>query len=587
MKLLLGRKRALILVCSLVVLTGLAFVQHDAGRQQLILASKANAQSLINPFLSFAKGLLPKPPHVVLLASFSGTSGGVEARIESLSTRTAAVVARGAGRRSPTEADSALKRIEFLDPDPAISLQRYLTTFLASTWPPVSGVVLFTADSGAANSSQDIISHALGESLPSRQSPWIVDLDFSESSHGNATEADLRTISTLEFATHLHPSLHLLHVQTPPATLLIGDAYSTRRSLIAALSHAALGHRPISLPFFTGSSSSKSLGVSSDDVAAIVTRAITVMRKGASAGTRGITRVAIREPEEELDQWDLASKIIGWTKSSSHVTRKPTTFDPRLPAPRTADQERLERLVGNVTFSPILDVTRDYITSLLSSQIDYSLLRNATSCSPKRLSPSSSERLRKIEATTGCTTQLLTLSEGRWWTVGCSPDSSTEDRFGSVVASRAIPDNNLHSLVVDVKRVGKKELQLRFMCPTRTQPSKVGADPSTFVPHGFWRAAGGGGSGWRDVNAWYPSASDSGGLMADTFVVDLAGATSHEGFGLRLSTNPDKQPSTWISINSTAGQHSTSSFGAVLLQDSAERRAERVHGTGQGSKMIL
>lgn len=328
-------------------------------------------------------------------------------------------------------------------------------------------------------------------------------------------------LSTLGLVSRQNSHLHLLTLQLPPPTLIFSDAFSTRRSFVAAITHAALGDRPIALPFFTGSQST-SLGVHADNIAGIVMRSIEVTRKAkgdpAFRNRDLITELDVRLPDEQFTQWDLTERILDWTSSLSPVSRRPTGPGPvRHDDPTTPEEHaKLELLLGPVSFPPILDSARKYVTSLLALHHQFLLRQNGTLCSAERLEPSANERKATILQSNGCDAQLDTLGEdGKWWSVACSgdfPEGYVDEALGSVVAARAIPaGGTLPGVGVEFTRTkgmkGKAaEVFLRIKCPassTRTHPPKFVGDQGYRSYHGFWNASSSGGvSGWRDVDAW-------------------------------------------------------------------------------------
>ncbi|KAK4705911.1 hypothetical protein P7C70_g288, partial [Phenoliferia sp. Uapishka_3] len=559
---------------------------------QLDATWSSTVPPVLRPFLSLATHLIPrassKTRHFVFLSAFDESFGGVERYLAKRLAQGGAKVTiidvpSGRTRRRKLSLESAigrvvrdalasdevastLRNIRVLEPDPTVSLEHHLEELIGDAFPAVQGVLVFSRPSALI----DRITEALPKAISANRNPWVIELDFSglETGQARPKDADSAAMSNLGMATHTNPYLRVLNIRLPSEALLFGDASSSRNSFLASVTHAALGSRPISLPFSTRSLSA-SLGVHSDDVALAIIKAIEVMRKARNVGSlhgAAFTEIEIREPDNILDQWSFVNKVLDWTDSLSPVSRQPEADDP-LPTSADLRQGKARKLLGNLTFTPFLDAAKKYTTVLLEDQKDFLSAQKETQCAPERLSPPANIRLREIQGAHGCLSQLLTLDKsGSWWTVGCRgdyPDDGVDQSFGSLLAAPAIPDAAsavLPAITVDIKRAfdsaGRKgDLLLKMQCPassTRTHPPQWVGDGTSLATHGYWNASGDSSdNGWRDLDAWYPSPLEEGGKRFDSFVVDLAKGGPNEGFALRLPQATEKEMSTWLSVGAT------------------------------------
>lgn len=156
---------------------------------------------LLRPFFTLAAKFTRPTPHVLFLGAFDGSSGGVEnylaRRLALGGTRVSVVdVPSGgtrrridglrssiklafAGRSKGEETAEALESIAVLEPDPALPLEAHLAYFLATAYPPVTGVTIFKGNEGP-NSTTDGIIQALSKVLTTKSNPWLMVLEFAE-----------------------------------------------------------------------------------------------------------------------------------------------------------------------------------------------------------------------------------------------------------------------------------------------------------------------------------------------------------------------------------------------------------------------
>ncbi|GAA6064452.1 hypothetical protein JCM10212_005201 [Sporobolomyces blumeae] len=336
-----------------------------------------------------------------------------------------------------------------------------------------------------------------GEKSVIADRPWIVmprrgdgwdEADVS--TNANATGPSiLASEDLLKTFTEKYP-LHSLLLQLPSYNSIIGDPYAPRFDVIPNIVHSALGHVPITI--HTSSSQNEPFLAIEDASTSIIqgARMLDVaFGKDYLRPLGFVAEVEVVGPPPSTNKHtplaDATRAVLALTLSQSpfaevFTKREPvaTASNPMFHNSETALRKTATKVLGFTPSVHVETVLKSYITSLLK-------LHSAALSSKINVACSSPPSIPVLEegvlALAGCNTQILTLIEGAFYTLGCSQGLEGPHLEPLAVVPAVPYKEGVRGVEIFAERglEGKVDIQMR--CPVVGKDGKLVPGKSEIV----------------------------------------------------------------------------------------------------------
>ncbi|GAA5859151.1 hypothetical protein JCM1840_003777 [Sporobolomyces johnsonii] len=275
-----------------------------------------------------------------------------------------------------------------------------------------------------------------GEKAVVADRPWVVvprrgdRWDESAVAHnGNASSLSTRVSEDLvKTFTEQHP-LHSVLLQLPSYNSIIGDPFSPRFDPVPHIVQSALGNLPVTV--YTSSTQTEPFLAIDDASKAVIQSARMLDVASSKDYLRLLGFVAELEvvgppssTSKSTPLADLAQTALSLTLSQSAFAEiftqreaVATASAPLFHNSETALRKTTSKVLGFTPSTSVRDTLTSYISSLLRLQSNHLSAKINVACSSPPSIPVLEEGLLALS---GCNTQLLTLIEGAYYTLGCS-----------------------------------------------------------------------------------------------------------------------------------------------------------------------
>lgn len=288
-----------------------------------------------------------------------------------------------------------------------------------------------------------------------------------------AAEAALKAFS-------IHHPLHSLLLRLPTSDSILGDPYSPRFDPIPHIAHSAMGHLPIQI--YTSPTQTEPFLAIDDASRAVIQGARMLELASKKEYLRPLAFVGeltvVGPPNKRYGVSPLvqvAQAAIALTQSQSAYAEIPLDSDnPSAAASTAAEQSNQRKLASKVLgFTPATSIRtalKRYLTSLLKLQSTHLSSRINVACSSPPSTPVLEEGLLALS---GCNSQLLTVIEGAYYTLGCSAGIETPHPEPLAIVPAVPFKEGVRGVEILAERglEGKVDVQLR--CPTVDKEGKL------------------------------------------------------------------------------------------------------------------
>ncbi|GAA5884240.1 hypothetical protein JCM16303_002422 [Sporobolomyces ruberrimus] len=336
-----------------------------------------------------------------------------------------------------------------------------------------------------------------GEQAVVADRPWIVmprrgdQWDEAASSiNSNATAPSiLASEALIKTFTETHP-LHSLLLQLPSYNSIIGDPYAPRFDIVPNIVQSALAHLPVSI-YPTTSQNEPFLAI--DDASTSIIQSARMLDvafgKEYLRPLGFVAEVGVVGPPLASTKYtplgDLAHTALALTLSQSPFseifverTVAATASNPQFHNSEAALRKTASKVLGFTPTTSTETTLKSYISSILKLHSSHLSSKINVACS----SPPSIPVLEEgVLALAGCNTQLLTLIEGAYYTLGCSQGLEGPHQEPLAIVSAVPYKEGVRGVEIFAERglEGKVDIQMR--CPVVGKDGKLVPGKSEIV----------------------------------------------------------------------------------------------------------
>ncbi|ORY72257.1 Proteophosphoglycan ppg4 [Leucosporidium creatinivorum] len=315
--------------------------------------------------------------------------------------------------------------------------------------------------------------------VPRRSGAWE---EVPNTFNANASRVSTPASEGALKAFSVHYPLHSLLLRLPTSDSILGDPYSPRFDPIPHIVQSALGHLPIQI--YTSPSQTEPFLAIDDASRAVIQGARMLELASKKDYLRPLAFVGeltvVGPPNKGYGVspiLQVAQTAISLTQSQSAYAEIPLEGDQTsssTPSPSPAEQSNHRKLTTKVLgFTPATSVRtslKRYLTSLLKLQSTHLSSRINVACSSPPSTPVLEEGLLALS---GCNSQLLTVIEGAYYTLGCSAGIETPHPEPLAIVPAVPFKEGVRGVEILAERglEGKVDVQLR--CPTVDKEGKL------------------------------------------------------------------------------------------------------------------